>query len=184
MGYYLDHPLEVFAIWHGGLSFHGGFVGVILAGMFFLRRHGLGFYEVADMVVVPVPIGLGLGRIGNFINGELVGRPTHATWCMVFSAGDVCRHPSQLYEALLEGGVLFAALWILSRRPRPPGVIFWSFVGLYGLFRFLVEFFRQPDPQLGLILGPFSMGQMLSMPMFLLGAAMVWRISKRHDMDG
>jgi phosphatidylglycerol:prolipoprotein diacylglycerol transferase len=178
LSYYLQHPMEVLAVWHGGLSFHGGFVGVIIAGLIFLKRNGLGFYEVADKVVVPVPVGLGLGRIGNFINGELVGRPTDLPWCMVFSPGDVCRHPSQLYEAVLEGGLLFAVMWTLGRGERPKGVVFWSFVGLYGFLRFLVEFFRQPDPQLGLVLGPFSMGQLLSLPMAVLGGVMVWRSMK------
>jgi phosphatidylglycerol:prolipoprotein diacylglycerol transferase len=184
LSYYLSSPLEILAIWHGGLSFHGGFVGVVLAGWWFARRHGLTLYEVADMVVVPLPVALGLGRIGNFINGELFGRPTSVPWCMVFpQGGPACRHPSQLYEAFLEGLVLFVCMWILGRRPRPPGVVFWSFVGLYGLFRFLVEFTREPDPQLGFILGPFSMGQLLSLPMLLLGGWMAWRRWK-HSQGG
>jgi phosphatidylglycerol:prolipoprotein diacylglycerol transferase len=178
--YYLEHPLEIFALWHGGLSFHGGFLGVILAGYLFVRRHGFSFYEVADLVVIAAPIGVGLGRIGNFINGELFGRPSQVPWCMVFpEGGPVCRHPSQLYEAFLEGLVMFVCLWFLSRRPRPRGVLLWSFVSLYGLFRFLVEFTREPDPQLGLIIGPFSMGQLLSLPMALFGVWMAlrrWRL--------
>jgi phosphatidylglycerol:prolipoprotein diacylglycerol transferase len=174
--YYLENPLEFFALWHGGLSFHGGFLGVLLAGYLFVKRYGLSFYEVADIVIIPVPIGLGLGRVGNFINGELFGRPTHVPWCMVFpQGGAICRHPSQVYEALLEGVVLFVCLWLLNRKTPPPGVLFWSFIGLYGLFRFLVEFTREPDPQLGLIAGPFSMGQMLSFPLAMLGFWMVWR---------
>jgi phosphatidylglycerol:prolipoprotein diacylglycerol transferase len=181
LAYYLDHPLEVFALWHGGLSFHGGFIGVLLAGIWFIRRRGLSFYEVADLVVIPLPIGLGLGRLGNFINGELFGRPTNLPWCMVFpDGGELCRHPSQLYEALLEGLLLFTALWFLNRRPKPPGVSFWSFVGLYGICRFLVEFVREPDPQLGLILGPLTMGQILSIPMLILGGGMVWRRWRFH----
>jgi len=180
--YYLQHPLEVFAVWHGGLSFHGGFVGVALAGWWFVRRHGLRLYEVADPVVIPLPIALGLGRIGNFINGELFGRPTEVPWCMVFpQGGPVCRHPSQLYEAFLEGLVLFLCMWLLGRTPRPPGLVFWGFVGLYGICRFLVEFTRGPDPQLGLILGPLSMGQVLSLPMVILGAWMVWRKSQNSE---
>lgn len=176
LSYYLKHPLDVFALWHGGLSFHGGFIGVLLAGGWFVRRHGLTFYEVADVVVVPLPIGLGLGRIGNFINGELFGRATQLPWCMVFpQGGPVCRHPSQLYEALLEGLVLFLCLWFIGRSPRPSGVVFWSFAGLYGLLRFVVEFAREPDPQLGFVLGHLSMGQLLSLPMALLGMWMVWR---------
>src|SRR5581483_1778814 len=115
------------------------------------------------------------GRLGNFINGELYGRPTDVPWCMVFpQGGPACRHPSQLYQAGLEGVALFLILWTLSRKNLPRGVLFWSLVMFYGLFRFIVEFFREPDPQLGLLVGPFSMGQLLSFPMFLLGLIMVW----------
>jgi phosphatidylglycerol:prolipoprotein diacylglycerol transferase len=178
--HFLEHPLEIFALWHGGLSFHGGFVGVVLAGWWFVRKHRLTLYEVADPVVMALPIGLGLGRIGNFINGELFGRPTQVPWCMVFpQGGPECRHPSQLYEALLEGLVLFLCMWWLGRKPRPRGLLFWSFVALYGLIRFLVEFTRLPDPQLGLVLGPLSMGQLLSLPMVVLGAYMVWK-GRKH----
>jgi phosphatidylglycerol---prolipoprotein diacylglyceryl transferase len=178
IGYYIQHPLEVFALWHGGLSFHGGFIGVALTGWWFARRNGLSLYEIADAVVIPLPIGLGLGRIGNFINGELFGRPTEVPWCMVFpQGGPACRHPSQLYEALLEGVVLFLCMWGLGRTPRPTGVMLWSFVALYGTCRFLVEFTRMPDPQLGLLLGPLTMGQLLSAPMAILGGCMVWRKS-------
>ena len=111
-----------------------------------------------------------MAKYGNFINGELFGRPTDVPWCMIFpQGGTACRHPSQLYEAFLEGLILFLCMWSLGHRPRPPGMVFWAFVGLYGVFRFLVEFTRQPDPQLGFILGPLSMGQLLSLPMALLG---------------
>lgn len=175
--YYLEHPLEALAIWKGGLSFHGGFVGVILAGTWFARRNKIGFYEMADVAVVPLPIALGLGRIGNFINGELFGRPSSLPWCMVFPlGGPECRHPSQLYEALLEGLVLFLIMWRLGKVERKPGITFWGFVMFYGLFRFLAEFAREPDPQLGLILGPLSMGQLLSLPMAGLGA---WMLSRK-----
>lgn len=178
--YYLEHPLEAFAIWKGGLSFHGGFVGVILAGTWFARRNKIGFYEMADAAVVPLPIALGLGRIGNFINGELFGRPSDLPWCMVFPmGGPECRHPSQLYEALLEGLVLFLVMWRLGRVERKPGIPFWGFVMFYGLFRFLAEFAREPDPQLGLILGPLSMGQLLSLPMAGLGAWMLRRKTRK-----
>ncbi len=176
--YYLENPLEALAIWKGGLSFHGGFAGVILAGMWFAKRNSVGFYEMADVAVVPLPIGLGLGRIGNFINGELFGRPSNLPWCMVFpQGGPQCRHPSQLYEALLEGMILFLIMWRLGRVERKPGIVFWSFVMFYGLFRFLGEFAREPDPQLGLVLGPLSMGQLLSLPMAILGAWMLHRRS-------
>jgi phosphatidylglycerol:prolipoprotein diacylglycerol transferase len=173
--FYFTHPSKIFAVWEGGMSFHGGFAGVIVAGILFCRRYHFSFYEVADVAVISVPVGLGLGRIGNFINGELYGRPTDVPWCMIFpQAGEVCRHPSQLYEAGLEGVVLFIILWSLSRKNLPGGVVFWSLFLFYGLFRFIVEFFREPDPQLGLLVGPFSMGQLLSLPMFLIGLVMVW----------
>lgn len=178
--YYLAHPLKVFAVWEGGMSFHGGLIGVVLAGLYISRRKKIGFFALADLCVPAAPIGLGLGRLGNFINGELFGRPTDLPWGMIFpGGGGVPRHPSQLYEALLEGPVLFTVLFLLQRKHRPTGVIFWTFVSCYGLFRFFVEFFREPDPQLGFVLGPFSMGQLLSFPMFLFGALMVILVSRR-----
>ena len=177
--YYSEHPLEAFALWHGGLSFHGGVIGVLLTGWYYTKRNNFSFYEVADIVVVPLPLGILCGRLGNFINGELFGRATDVPWCMVFpNGGPVCRHPSQLYEAGLEGLLMFASLWWLSRKVRAPGVLFWSFFILYGVCRFIVEFFREPDPQLGLILGPFSMGQLLSLPMVIVGIWMVYRRSR------
>jgi phosphatidylglycerol:prolipoprotein diacylglycerol transferase len=175
--FYFANPVKIVAVWEGGMSFHGGLIGVLLAGYLFCRSRGLPFLAVADIAVVAAPVGLGLGRVGNFINGELFGRPTDVPWCMIFPAGgDLCRHPSQLYEAFLEGVVLFLILFFLSRSEAiPRGVPFWSLFLFYGLFRFVVEFFRQPDPQLGLILGPFSMGQALSFPMFVIGLVMVVR---------
>ncbi len=156
------------------MSFHGGLIGVLVAGTLFCKRYHYSFYELADVAAPAVPVGLGLGRIGNFINGELYGRASDVPWCMIFpGGGDVCRHPSQLYQAVLEGPVLFLILWTLSYRNLPRGVLFWSFSLFYGLFRFVAEFFREPDPQLGFILGPFSMGQLLSLPMLILGAVMV-----------
>jgi len=176
--FYLSHPLEVFAVWHGGMSFHGGLLGALLMGWWFTKRRGLPFYQVVDLFAVAAPIGLGLGRIGNFINGELYGRPTSVPWAMIFpQGGPVARHPSQLYEAFLEGLVLFLILLGLSKRVRAEGVLFWTFVGGYGLARFFVEFFREPDPQLGLVLGPFSMGQMLSLLMILISA--LFLVAKR-----
>lgn len=172
---YLAHPLKVFAVWEGGMSFHGGLTGAILGGIYFARKKKLEFFRMADIVTPAVPIGLGLGRLGNFINGELYGRITNVPWGMVFpNGGSLPRHPSQLYESILEGPVMYLAIWFLGRKERPAGVIFWSFIALYGLFRFFVEFFREPDAQLGFILGPFSMGQLLSFPMFLLGLGMIW----------
>jgi phosphatidylglycerol:prolipoprotein diacylglycerol transferase len=181
---YVAHPLEVFAVWHGGMSFHGGLIGAILGGLYYARKKKIAFFKLADICIVAAPIGLGLGRIGNFINGELYGRVTNVPWGMVFpGGGDLPRHPSQLYEALLEGPVTFAILWLLSRKVRPAGAIFWSFLTLYGLFRIFVEFFREPDIQLGYVVGDFSMGQLLSTPMVLLGLAMIWWSYRREKED-
>lgn len=172
--YYLEHPAKLIAVWEGGMSFHGGLLGVIFALLIFSRRRGIPAYTIADLAAVASPIGLGLGRLGNFINGELYGRPTDVSWCMVFpGGGPECRHPSQLYEAGLEGGLLFVVLWLIGRRTTAPGTIFWSFITGYGLCRTVVEFFREPDFHLGFILGPFSMGQVLSAPMILIGAFML-----------
>jgi len=174
LSWYVAHPLDIFAVWKGGMSFHGGFLGVVLTGWWYCRTNNLPFWTLADFSVLPVPLGLLMGRLGNFINGELFGRPTDVPWCMIFPmGGPICRHPSQLYEGFMEGILLFAILYFLSRNTRPEGMIFWSFVGFYGFFRFVGEFFREPDPQIGYILGPFSMGQLLSFPMAILGLVMV-----------
>lgn len=168
--YYLQNPFEILATWHGGMSFHGGLIGAVIAGWLFSRRRELPFWAVADSVAVTAPIGLGLGRLGNFINGELFGRPSSVPWAMVFpEGGPLPRHPSQLYEALLEGLVLFTLLWRLRQRAFQDGMMVAAFLVLYGIFRFVVEFFRSPDPQLGLVLGIFSMGQVLCLIMILGG---------------
>ncbi|MFP3869894.1 MAG: prolipoprotein diacylglyceryl transferase [Syntrophobacteria bacterium] len=173
--YYLQHPLEIIGIWHGGMSFHGGAIGVLAAGALFCRRRHLPFWKTADAVVVTVPVGLFLGRLANFINSELFGRPSSLPWAMVFpTGGPVPRHPSQLYEAALEGVVLFGILWSLRNRPFRPGTMVCLFLGGYGIFRFIVEFFRQPDPQVGLLWGLLSMGQLLCMVMII--AAVVLRM--------
>lgn len=178
--FYLANPLRIFAVWEGGMSFHGGFLGVILAFVLFSRRRKVPFWALIDMAAQCAPVGLGLGRLGNFINGELYGRPTDVPWGMVFpGGGDLPRHPSQLYEAFLEGIVLFLIVRYASRRFSQTGVAAWTFVAGYGLFRFIVEFFRQPDAQLGLFFGLFSMGQFLSFPMFLAGSYMVFRLTRR-----
>jgi len=174
VGYYVRHPLEIIAIWHGGMSFHGGLLGAVLAGIWFCRRHQLPFWDVADAVIVTAPIGLALGRLGNFINGELFGCPSDVPWAMVFpTADDLPRHPSQLYEAILEGLVLFVILWTLKDRGLRPGSMVCLFVGGYGLLRFFAEFFRQPDPHIGLLWGVFSMGQVLCLAMIFL-AGILW----------
>lgn len=174
LAYYVSHPLKVFAVWEGGMSFHGGLTGAVLAALYFTRKKKIGFLTLADICILAGPVGLFLGRIGNFINGELYGRATTLPWGMVFPGGGAApRHPSQLYEALLEGPVIFSTLFIWGRRNPPKGALFWAFISLYGAFRFLVEFFREPDAQIGFLPGGFSMGQMLSFPMFLLGGVMV-----------
>jgi phosphatidylglycerol:prolipoprotein diacylglycerol transferase len=176
LGYYAEHPLEILAVWQGGMSFHGGFIGVLVALIFFARNRRKRWLEVTDFVAPLIPLGLGLGRIGNFINGELWGRPTGTTWGMVFPQVDMQpRHPSQLYEAALEGVVLFILLWWFARRRRPVGAVSGLFLIGYGSFRFLVEYAREPDSFLGLLSLGLSMGQWLSLPMIVAGVAlMAW----------
>lgn len=181
LAFYLANPLKVFAVWEGGMSFHGGLLGAITAGAYYVRKKGLSFWQLADLGFLAAPVGLGLGRIGNFINGELYGRSTDMPWGIVFpTGGPVPRHPSQLYEAFLEGIVLFVVLRLVSGRRHPDGVIFWTFIGGYGLFRFIVEFFREPDQQMGFLFGTITMGQMLSLPMAMLGMIMVVRSYSRE----
>jgi phosphatidylglycerol---prolipoprotein diacylglyceryl transferase len=172
--YYMQHPASIVAVWEGGMSFHGGLLGAIVALSWFSQRQGIPTYQVADLAASVTPIGLGFGRIGNFINGELYGRATDVDWCMVFpSGGPACRHPSQLYEAGLEGVFLFTLVWVISKTTPPPGTLFWSFITGYGVCRMIVEFVREPDAHLGFILGSFSMGQLLSLPMIVVGIAML-----------
>jgi len=163
------HPLEIFAVWHGGMSFHGGLIAAIFFGYLFCRKYHYDFYKLADPTVVVAPIGLALGRLGNFINGELYGRATTLPWGMLFPGEDVSRHPSQLYELSLEGILLFIILFILIKKNVRKGFVFWSFIFLYGLFRFLVEFLREPDAHLGHLIGFMTMGQILSSLMIIAG---------------
>ena len=180
LSYYIANPLKVFAVWEGGMSFHGGLVGATTAGILFCRKRKLGFFAMADLVSLTGPIGLMLGRIGNFINGELYGRVTDLPWGIVFpNGGPLPRHPSQLYEAFLEGPLTLFILYLIWRKHRATGTVFWSFVALYGLFRTFVEFFREPDQQIGFIAQYFSMGQLLSFPMFLLGCGIVWQLNRK-----
>jgi phosphatidylglycerol:prolipoprotein diacylglycerol transferase len=173
----LADPSYAFKVWQGGMSFHGGLIGVIVAMAWFARSRRLAFLQVADFVAPLVPPGLLAGRVGNFINGNLWGAPTDLPWGVVFpspAAGDVARHPTQLYEAALEGLVLFAALWVYSRRPRPLGSICGLFLLGYGVMRFGVEFVRVPDAQLGyLAFGWLTMGQVLTVPMIVVGVALL-----------
>lgn len=178
---YLADPLEIFAIWHGGMSFHGGLIGVLIVGILFCWKNKKSFWKIADLIIVTVPIGLGLGRIGNFINGELFGRVTEVPWGMIFpKGGPLPRHPSQLYESALEGGLLFLILWYLKDKKLPDGSLLGIFLILYGAFRFFVEFFREPDVQLGYILGPFTMGQVLCSVMILGGVCLMIYLKKRR----
>lgn len=181
--FYLHHPLEIIATWHGGMSFHGGLIGTTLAGIIFSRRRNIPFWPMVDSVIVTAPIGLFFGRIGNFINGELYGRVTHMPWGMVFpNTNGLPRHPSQLYEALFEGLVLFVILWNMRKKRFPDGMMVTFFLFLYGLFRFFIEFFRQPDPQIGLIWGFLSMGQILCIIM-MLGASILFIVQvTRHKL--
>ncbi len=171
---YLADPLEIFAVWHGGMSFHGGLIGVLIVGILFCWKNKKSFWRIADLFIVTAPIGLGLGRIGNFINGELYGRVTRVPWGMIFpKGGPLPRHPSQLYESALEGGLLFLILWFLKDKKLPEGGLLAVFLSFYGLFRFMVEFLREPDPQLGFVLGPFTMGQILCSLMILGGIVLL-----------
>ena len=167
----IDNPLNLFKVWQGGMSFHGGLLGVVVAFGFFARATGKSYFSISDFIVPMVPVGLFFGRIGNFINGELWGKVSDVPWAMIFpNAGPLARHPSQLYEAMLEGVLLFLILWIYSAKPKPPGAVSGLFLLGYGFFRFVVEFVRVPDQQYGyLLLDWITMGQILSLPMIVIG---------------
>lgn len=171
--YFMQHPADILAVWQGGMSFHGGFLGVVLAMAWFARKYQLSWLAVMDFIAPLVPIGLGAGRLGNFINGELWGRVTNTNYGMVFPQIDgLLRHPSQLYEFTLEGVALFFILWAYASKPRANGAIAAVFLMGYGAFRFAVEYTREPDSYLGLLSMGFSMGQWLSLPMLLIGAVL------------
>ncbi|MER1941785.1 prolipoprotein diacylglyceryl transferase [Castellaniella sp. FW104-16D08] len=180
---YLANPLSIFYVWQGGMSFHGGLLGVIVAMLIFARKRGQPLLAIGDFIAPLIPLGLAAGRLGNFINGELWGRPTDLPWGMVFpGSGDgIARHPSQLYEMGLEGFALFALVWWFARKPRPMGQISAVFLMGYGTFRFLVEFTREPDAFLGLLMGGLSMGQILSVPMVLIGLWLFLRAAKESS---
>ncbi|MBV1732117.1 MAG: prolipoprotein diacylglyceryl transferase [Hydrogenophaga sp.] len=180
--YYLSHPLEIFAVWQGGMSFHGGMLGVMAAMVWYARSRHRPFMQVMDFVAPCVPTGLAAGRLGNFINGELWGRVADPSlpWGMVFrGAGDLPRHPSQVYQFLMEGVVLFVLLWLYARKPRATGQVSSVFLFGYGVFRFIAEFFREPDAHLGLLSLGMSMGQWLCVPMIVAGAGMWWWYGQR-----
>ncbi len=202
---YIADPLQVLKVWQGGMSFHGGLLGVLLAAWWWSRRHRLHFFDVVDFVAPLIPLGLGFGRFGNWINGELWGKPTDGSWGVVFPSSlpenlghlpasslramhetgvldAYARHPSQLYQMAWEGIVMFLALWLYSSKRRPRYAVAGLFALLYGLFRFAVEFVRLPDPQLGyLAFGWLTMGQVLSLPLIALGLFWLW-ISRRQPV--
>ena len=182
----LAKPLSVFMVWQGGMSFHGGLIGVLVAMWWFARSRGRTFFDVADFIAPLVPLGIAAGRFGNFINGRLWGTPSDLPWAMVFQdprAGGVPRHPSQLYEALLEGIVLFALLWWFTRRPRPAMAASGVFLVGYGVARTLVEFVRVPDAHLGyLAFGWVTMGQVLTLPVIVAGVVLLIMATARHEL--
>lgn len=180
---YFAHPLNIFYLWQGGMSFHGGLLGVITVMFLFARHKHRTMWEISDFVAPLIPLGLAAGRLGNFINGELWGRPTTLPWGMVFpeTHDGIPRHPSQLYEMGLEGFALFALMWWFARKPRPVGQVSAVFLMGYGTFRFLVEFTRQPDAFLGLLFDGLSMGQLLSLPMIVAGAIIFAWSAKRSN---
>jgi phosphatidylglycerol:prolipoprotein diacylglycerol transferase len=185
-GAFIREPWILFQIWQGGMSFHGGLLGVLLAMWLYGRRTGRGFFRVTDFIAPLVTIGLGAGRIGNFINGELWGRPTDLPWGMVFPYVDSrVRHPSMLYEALLEGLALFVILWLYSSKPRPTMAVSGMFLLCYGVFRFGVEFVRQPDAHIGfLAFGWLTMGHLLTLPMIVFGTLLLVLAYRRHPAAG
>ena len=178
--FYLFHPLDIFKVWEGGMSFHGGFLGVLAALFWFAKKRGMTFFMVSDMIAPLVPFGLAFGRLGNFINGELWGRASNLPWAMVFpQAGDsIARHPSQLYQLMGEGILLGLILWLYSSKPRRVSQTSGVFLIGYGFFRFLVEFAREPDRFLGTLSLGLSMGQWLSLPMIVFGLYLLSRRPK------
>jgi len=183
LAFFIQHPAEIFQLWNGGMSFHGGFLGCVAAVMLFARKNDISILSLGDITTAVGPIGLFLGRLANFINSELWGRTADSSvpWAMVFpNGGPLPRHPSQLYEAGLEGILLFAILAVMVRMGalKRPGLILGSFIAIYGLARITAEFFREPDPQLGFLWGGLTMGMLLSVPMIIVGAILImmaWR---------
>ena len=180
---FIDDPISIFYIWKGGMSFHGGFLGVLTGYYFFARNHGMTFFQVADYMAAMVPIGLGAGRIGNFINKELIGRPMEASLPWAMDYGDhIARHPSSLYQALSEGLVLFVIVWLYSSKPRPVMAISAVFIMAYGCLRFTTEFFRTPDAHIGFLAFEWlTMGQLLSVPMVLVGLFVYYKAMQNKE---
>jgi len=179
LSYFISNPIEIFYLWQGGLSFHGGLLGTIVAIVIYRRKKKFNIWRLGDAIVIPLALALGFGRIANFINGELYGRITSLPWGVKFKDAEGFRHPSQLYESA-KNFFIFGVLWFLKDKRFPPGLLFWTFITLYGLLRFLIEFVRQPDSQLGFIFLNLSMGQLLCIPMFLLGSYMIYRLKYKN----
>ena len=175
--FYLANPSEIIAIWHGGLSFHGALIGAVMAVLIFTKKKKIDFYEIVDIAVIPLALGLAFGRLGNFTNGELYGRITDVPWAFRFPDAEGFRHPSQFY-ASFKNLLIFFTLWAIKDKKLPKGFMFWLFVVMYSVLRFTVEFFRQPDPQLGFIIGGLTMGQILSIVMFAAGVYFLRRIKQ------
>ncbi len=176
--YYLNNPLEIFAIWHGGLSFHGALIGALIGVYLFSKKHNFDFLKLMDIAVIPFVLGLGIGRIGNFLNGELYGRITSVPWCVKFPYVDGCRHPSQLYESAYSF-FIFAVLWTIRNKRMRKGMLTSWFILLYSLLRFFTEFFRAPDPQLGFIVFGLTMGQVLCVIMFVAGLTLLYSVKRQ-----
>jgi len=166
--YYLANPVKIIAVWEGGLSLHGGLAGIIIVAVLFCRNKKISFWEFADLAAIPLTVALMFGRIGNFLNNELYGRIAEVPWAVKFQGVEGFRHPSQLYQSFSKL-VIFSVLWCVKDKKLPRGVMFSLFLMMYSSFRFIVEFFRQPDPQLGFVISVFSMGQLLTIPVFLAG---------------
>ena len=181
---WLAHPLQVLKIWEGGMSFHGGLIGVVIALYLFSKRYHKSFLEVTDFTAPLVPLGLATGRLGNFINGELWGKPTDVAWGMIFPQIDnLPRHPSQIYELILEGIILFLIIFFYAQKRRTKGCNTALFLIFYGLFRFLIEFYREPDVQLGYLWDTLTMGQLLSLPMILIGITLYYYQRKHENIS-
>jgi phosphatidylglycerol:prolipoprotein diacylglycerol transferase len=179
------HPIEIFQLWTGGMSFHGGFMGCVVAVVWFAKRRGISILSLGDLTCAAGTIGLFLGRLANFVNGELWGRPADVPWAMVFpGAGPLPRHPSQLYEAALEGLVLGGVLWLMIRAGalQRPGLVTGIFAVGYGVARIICEFFREPDPQLGFLWGGMTMGMLLSVPLMLIGIGFIVAAKRRPPL--
>lgn len=174
-GYYLAEPLRIFAVWEGGLSFHGGLLGMLIAGYYFCKKKKIKLLQMADLVVIPVGVALALGRVGNFINGELYGRITNVPWCMKFPEADGCRHPSQLYE-VAKNLAIFGVMWTIKDRKKPDGYFFALFLILYGVLRFSIEFVREPEVMVGFL----TMGQILCLIMIIAGGGLMWHLNKKR----